>query len=65
MLVVHNGGYVYVNSVRKLISFEFNGEVNFEVLFCSAQLEGSMLLIYRNEKGVDCTASRGLDLQWR
>ena len=51
--------------VRKLISFVFNGEVSFEVLFCSFQLEGSMLLIYRNEKGVHCTTSRGLDLQWR
>ncbi len=42
------------------MSFEFNGAVSFEVLSCFAQLEGSMLLIYRKEMVMDCTVSRGL-----
>ena len=45
---------------RRSIPLEFNGEMSFDVLFCSAQVEGSILLIYRKEMGMDCTISRGL-----
>ena len=34
--------------------------MGFELLFCSAQVEGSIRLIYRKEMGMDCTVSRGL-----
>ena len=42
------------------IFFMLSSEVSFEVLSCFAQLEGSMLLIYRKEMGTDRTVSRGL-----
>ena len=46
--------------VRRSIFFMLSSEVSFEVLSCFAQLEGSMLLIYRKEIGTDHTVSRGL-----
>lgn len=46
----------------KSIFFEISSEVSFEVLSCFAQLEGSMLLIYRKEMGMDYTVSRGLKI---
>lgn len=45
---------------RRSIPLEFNGGMGFELLFCSAQVEGSIRLIYRKEMGMDCTVSRGL-----
>ena len=45
---------------RRSIPLESNGEMSFDILFYSAQVEGSMLLIYRKEMGMDCSASRGL-----
>lgn len=34
--------------------------MSFDVLFCSAQVEGSILLIYRKEMVMNRTVSRGL-----
>ena len=39
---------------RKSIPLEPNGEMSFNALFCSFQVEGSVLLIYRKEMGMDC-----------
>ena len=49
---------------RRSIPLEFNGEMSFDVFFCSAQMEGSILLIYRKEMGMDYTVSRGLRFAW-
>ena len=45
---------------RRSIPLESNREGSFDVLFCSVQVDGSILLIYRKETGIGYTVSRGL-----